>query len=183
MNKQPNQPAKDKDRRIAYLLCALLIAMFGLAYACVPLYRIFCQKTGFAGTPHKGLTVSHLKLDKPHFVRVQFTASVNRTLPWHFEPKQHEIIAKVGEPQLVFYKATNHSSVPIIGMATYNVSPDKTAFYFGKLHCFCFEEQRLEPNQTVDMPVLFTISTDMIGDPFCKDVKLITLSYTFFKLR
>jgi cytochrome c oxidase assembly protein subunit 11 len=187
MQIRPDPNQNNRDKHVSYLLIAGALAMLGLSFAAVPLYRIICQKTGFGGTPQIGLfKIEESMDDRPKidtFVRVKFTATVNRDLPWLFVPKQHEVMAKVGEPKLVYYQAQNLSPRPIIGMATYNVSPDKMGIFFGKIQCFCFEQQRLDPYQTMDMPVLFTISPEMLTDDFTKDVRTVTLSYTFFEYK
>ncbi|MBA4249758.1 MAG: cytochrome c oxidase assembly protein [Candidatus Puniceispirillum sp.] len=173
---------KNNHDHLAYFLISLVIGMLGLSFAAVPLYRLICQKTGFGGTPQIGLLKSE-KLKEDHWVRVKFTASINRNLPWEFEPKQNEVKVKIGEPMLVYYSAQNKADYPIIGMATYNVSPDKMGIYFGKIQCFCFEQQKLNPHQKMDMPVLFTISSDILKDSSTKDIKVVTLSYTFFEYK
>ncbi|MDP3371824.1 MAG: cytochrome c oxidase assembly protein [Candidatus Paracaedibacteraceae bacterium] len=171
-----------KNTHLFYLLTALSFGMLGASFAAVPLYRLICQKTGFGGTPQVGLfNIAAPAQDQ--YVRVKFTATTNRDLPWHFVPKQSEVTIKIGEPKLVYYEATNQSYKPIIGMATYNVSPDKAGIFFGKIQCFCFEQQLLKPGETVDMPVLFTISPDILKDPFTKNLKTLTLSYTFFEYK
>ncbi|MES2253007.1 MAG: cytochrome c oxidase assembly protein [Pseudomonadota bacterium] len=175
-----SEPSKNKH--LLYFLTALSFGMLGASFAAVPLYRLICQKTGFGGTPQLGLfNVEAPKQD--HYVRVKFTATTHRDLPWNFIPKQHEVFVKIGEPKLIYYQAENRSHRPIVGMATYNVSPDKAGIFFGKIQCFCFEQQRLEVGQTLDMPVLFTISPDILKDPLTKDLKTLTLSYTFFEYK
>ncbi len=174
-NSNPNQ-------HLVYLLATICISMLSLSFAAVPLYRLICQKTGFGGTPQVGL----FNVDAPaqdHFIKVKFTATTNRELPWHFSPKQNEVTVKIGEPKLIYYEATNNSYRPIVGMATYNVSPDKAGIFFGKIQCFCFEQQLLKPGEKVDMPVLFTVSPDILKDPLTKDLKTLTLSYTFFEYK
>jgi cytochrome c oxidase assembly protein subunit 11 len=171
-----------KDRPLLYGLMGLWVLMLGLSFAAVPLYRLICQKTGFGGTPHIGFFTAE-KPKKKHTIRVRFAATTHRDLSWHFKPKNYEVTATIGEPMLVYYEAHNTHNKPIIGMATYNVSPDKAGIYFGKIQCFCFNEQRLEPNQTLDMPVLFTISPDLLKDDLTKDLKVITLAYTFFEYK
>lgn len=153
--------------------------MLAFAYASVPLYRIFCQKTGFGGTTQVAIAPSTKVIDRTIVVR--FNADVHRDLPWFFRPLQVQIPVKVGENALAFYESRNDSREPIIGMATYNVSPDKAGIYFQKVACFCFEEQTLQPGQHVTMPVQFFIDPEIMNDPELNDVKTITLSYTFFR--
>ncbi len=161
-----------------YIFPLLCVLMFGLSYAFVPLYRIFCQKTGFGGTPQKGEMAHIKKTDR--YVRVQFTATVNRDLPWSFRPMQHEMVVRVGEQTLTYYKTKNLTNRPIKGMATYNVSPDLCGSYFYKIHCFCFEQQTLQPYEEVTMPVLFCIDPDIEKEKDLEGLTTLTLSYTFF---
>lgn len=153
--------------------------MLAMAYASVPLYRLFCQKTGYGGTTQVAKDPSTKVVDR--VITVRFNADVHRDLPWHFRPLQTEIKVKIGENALAYYESENRSDKPISGMATYNVTPDKAGIYFNKIACFCFEEQVLSPQEKVEMPVQFFIDPDFADDPDLKDVHTITLSYTFFR--
>lgn len=155
--------------------------MLAFAYASVPLYRIFCQKTGFGGTTQVAIAPSTKIVDR--IMHVRFNADVHRDLPWNFRPMQVQIDVKVGQNALAFYESHNYSDKPIVGMATYNVTPDKAGVYFQKVACFCFEQQTLEPHQRVNMPVQFYIDPEIMNDPSLNDVNTITLSYTFFKFQ
>ncbi len=170
-----------QNRHTGIIVSALAIAMICLAFASVPLYRIFCQKTGYGGTPKITSAASGVIGDR--IITVQFNADVNHALPWKFTPLQHKINVRVGEQSLAFYKVANLSDKPIVGMATYNVTPDKAGSYFNKVECFCFIEQRLEPGQVMEMPVTFFIDPDIINDHDLDDVTTITLSYTFFPFK
>lgn len=169
-----------KDSHLAIILATLVFTMLGVAYASVPLYRLFCQKTGYGGTPQIGGARTDTVLER--IITVQFTSNTHRALPWHFKPLQHSIKVRLGENGMAYYWAENLSNEPIIGMATYNVSPDKAAPYFHKIACFCFEKQKLNPQQGMEMPVLFFIDSGFANDPQLKDLRTITLSYTFFRL-
>lgn len=171
---------KNKTHSTAIILGVLVVVMLGFSYASVPLYRLFCQKTGYGGTPKIVQNFSTVKGDAEIIVR--FNADVDPNLPWVFTPLQKQLTARVGGQILAFYRVKNNSDKPIYGMATYNVTPDRAASYFNKVQCFCFEEQRLEPHQEVDMPVLFFIDPDFANDPKVAHLKTITLSYTFFKI-
>jgi cytochrome c oxidase assembly protein subunit 11 len=171
--------AAPRHRKIVLPLAAMVAGMVMLAYASVPLYRLFCQVTGYGGTtrvanapPADGVI--------ERAVTVRFDANVNRELAWSFEPAQASLTVKLGEQGLAFYRATNLSARPLVGTATFNVMPDKAGRYFNKIQCFCFTEQRLEPGESVDMPVLFFIDPEMAKDRHAGSVKTITLSYTFF---
>ena len=155
--------------------------MTALSIASVPLYRVFCQKTGYGGTTQVAFAPRGEVRNR--FVRVQFNADVNSALPWRFVPLQKEIIVKAGEVSLAFYRAENLSDSSVKGMAVYNVTPDKTGIYFNKIECFCFIEQILQPHQVMDMPVQFFIDPEFADDPNVADITTITLSYTFYPFK
>jgi cytochrome c oxidase assembly protein subunit 11 len=113
-------------------------------------------------------------------LRITFNSNVSSILPWKFTPQQREVRVLPGETALAFYTATNNSNEDIIGVATYSVSPGQVAPYFSKIQCFCFEEQRLNAGETVDMPVFFYIDPEFVNDPNMKGIETVTLSYTFF---
>lgn len=169
------------NRNLCVVLTGIVILMLCLSYISVPLYKIFCETTGFGGTPKKGTNVT--ACGKSRVLKVQLISNVHRDLPWRFKPLENEVTVRVGENALTFFQATNETDEPITGMATYNVSPDKAAQYFVKVACFCFEEQLLQPKQTVDMPVNFYIDPAIDNDHDLCDVKKIVLSYTFFRYR
>jgi cytochrome c oxidase assembly protein subunit 11 len=173
--------SSSSPKKVGFILTAISLAMLGMAYAAVPLYRLICQKTGFGGTPQVAVSASNVTTNRT--IKVQFTATVHRDLPWTFFPKQHEITVKLGQNFLVHFVAQNNSQRPIVGMATYNVSPDKAGIYFNKVQCFCFDEQLLQPGESVDMPVLFYVDPDMDKDHNLDGVTTITLSYTFFEYK
>lgn len=168
----------ERNRRTLFFLLMLLMIMTILAFASVPLYRLFCQKTGYGGTPQIALKGADHIID--HSLTIHFNADINSSLSWKFVPLQSKISLKAGALGLVYYKVQNTSDKPLEGIAVYNVTPDKAAPYFNKIECFCFEEQRLEPYQTLELPVQFYIDPKIAEDPHCKDLTSITLSYTFF---
>ena len=170
-----------RNRNTAILVSALVAAMLVLAYASVPLYRLFCQKTGYGGTTQ--VAVAPTGEIRNRYVRVQFNADVSPELPWRFVPMQKEMMVRVGESSLAFYEAENLGAQEIKGMAVYNVTPDKAGIYFNKVECFCFIEQTLPPGKPVQMPVSFFIDPKFDDDPLVADVKTITLSYTFFPFK
>lgn len=170
-----------KRNHLGILLAFLAVAMMAFSFACVPLYRMFCQVTGFGGTTQKVVVPSTKVTNR--IITVRFNADVYKNLPWRFEPKQVQMKVRVGENAMAYYESENFASEPIVGMATYNVTPDKAGKYFSKIDCFCFEEQTLQPKQKVDMPVLFYVDSQFADDPDMDDVSAITLSYTFFKYK
>lgn len=164
----------------AWSLAALILAMVGLTAASVPLYRLFCQVTGYGGTTQIAEDVVPGALDRS--IRVRFDASIGDELPWRFQPVQREIEIPIGEETLAFYRAVNRADRPIVGSSTFNVTPHKAGPYFSKIDCFCFVEQVLQPGEAVDMPVSFFIDPAILDDVNTRDLKTITLSYTFFML-
>ena len=166
-----------KNRRLMAALLAVVAVMVGGAYAAVPLYRIFCQVTGFGGTTNIAERPSDTV--SARVMHIRFDATVNG-LPWAFQPVQREVTTHVGQNTLIFYSAENHSSEPVTGSATFNVTPLKAGQYFSKIECFCFTEQRLDAGQQVEMPVVFFIDPAIEKDRNMDDVKTITLSYTFY---
>jgi cytochrome c oxidase assembly protein subunit 11 len=167
-----------RHRAVAVWCAVLVAAMLGAAYAAVPLYRLFCQVTGFDGTPRIAVKPSDTVLDKT--VTIRFDANVAPGLPWRFEPAQTTAKVRIGENALAFYRATNTSDAPVWGMATFNVFPEQVAPFFNKLQCFCFTEQLLQPGESVDMPVSFFVDPQITADKDAYWVQHITLSYTFY---
>jgi cytochrome c oxidase assembly protein subunit 11 len=171
---KPNGKGKG---RTALLSAVLVVAMTGAAFAAVPLYRRFCQATGFDGTVRRANERPDKILDKKLLIR--FDANV-RGVPWDFAPDQGSQTIKIGQTGLAFFHVTNHSDKPITGHAAYNVVPEDAARYFQKLECFCFTDQTLQPGQTADFPVVYFVDPKYASDPDTKDGQDITLSYTFF---
>ena len=163
--------------QVVYLVFFVLF-MLGLSYASVPLYKLFCQVTGYAGTPkiseQENLHVTN------KIVNVRLDSSIQKPSPLVFKPMTKKVITKVGENKLVFYKAKNLSEVSVIGTATFNVTPLMAGQYFNKVECFCFEEQVFKPGQEVEMPVSFFIDPEIINDKSMKSIDELTLSYTMY---
>lgn len=170
-----------RNRRVVTGVFVGVAAMVGLAYASVPLYELFCRVTGFGGTTQVAAAAPGRVLART--ITVRFDANRDGNLPWRFEPLQREVTAQLGEEKLVFYRATNLSQRPIVGTATYNVTPDLAGPWFNKIQCFCFNEQLLMPGESVDMPVTFFVDPDMAKDRKYDKVGTITLSYTFFEAK
>lgn len=166
-----------KNFRLVTVLATVVVGMVGLSYAAVPLYDLFCRVTGFGGTTQVAAEKSATVSQRP--IKVRFDAMVTN-IDWAFQPAQRQIELNVGENAVAFYRATNQSSQPLTGTATFNVTPLKAGAYFSKVECFCFTEQTLEPGQSVEMPVAFFVDPEIDTDPNLNDVKTITLSYTFY---
>jgi cytochrome c oxidase assembly protein subunit 11 len=169
----------DKNARIAWGLAAVIGGMLALSYAASPLYEAFCKATGFAGTPRVAVEGDRPVLKRT--VEVRFDTNVDPNLSWRFEPVQREVKVRLGEEKLVYFRATNMSQRPIVGTATYNVTPESAGAWFNKIQCFCFTEQLLKPGQSVDMPVIFFVDPDMDKDRRYDNIRTVTLSYTFYE--
>lgn len=163
------------------ILGGIVFGMFALTFAAVPLYRMFCEKTGHGGTTQ--IAKSRPAHIENRVITIRFNADTHSDLPWDFKPLQKEIKVRVGEMGLAFYHGKNFSPSHTVGMATYNVTPHKAGIYFNKVECFCFLEQHLEGGQETDFPVQFFIDPEIMKDPTLDDVDTITLSYTFFQFK
>jgi len=168
-----------RNGRTAALAALVALAMVGLAFASVPLYRLFCQVTGFAGT-----TQARVGADAPGAVgrriSVRFDASRSSALPWQFRPEDTHREVAIGERSIAFYTARNLSDRPVTGTATFNVTPSSAGQHFVKVQCFCFERQTLQPGEEVRMPVVFYVDPGILADPNAGRISEITLSYTFY---
>eukprot|EP00871_Galdieria_phlegrea_P004921 jgi/Galph1/542/GphlegSOOS_G5168.1 len=186
---QQSERIRAKNKNFLAWGAGISIGVFGLTYGTVPLYRMFCQATGFGGTTREE-NGSFLGFKTPtdetklipikRPLTIYFVADVNPELPWTFVPEQREIKVYPGETALAFYRAENKTDEDILGIATYNVQPPKAGAYFNKIQCFCFEEQRLKAKESVEMPVFFFIDPAFVKDSHMNDVRDISLCYTFF---
>ena len=157
---------------------ALVVGMVGLSYAAVPLYDLFCRATGYGGTPQRADAAPNAVSDR--IMTVRFDTNTDPALPWSFQPEQRSVQVKVGENRLVFFRAVNNTDRSIVGRATFNVVPERAGRYFSKIQCFCFNEQRLDAGQSIEMPVSFFIAPEILTDRDGDHIHEITLSYTFF---
>jgi len=169
-----------RNARIAALLLLAPVSMGALAWASAPLYRLFCQVTGFGGTPGIAAEAPQAAPGATS-IEVRFNADIAPDLDWRFGPVERAVTVRLGEPSLAFYRAVNLGREPVTGAATFNVTPLKAGPYFSKIDCFCFTEQRLGPGESADMPVSFFVDPAIAEDPGVRDVGTITLSYTFFR--
>ncbi len=173
-----NGQAKRVSNTAIFAGCAVFVAgMVGAAYASVPLYRLFCQVTGYNGTTQRVEQYSDKILSKP--IQVTFDANISPGLNWEFKPAK-AVNPKIGETVQIEYTATNRSLKPTTGSAVFNVTPMEAGAYFNKVECFCFTEQTLQPGQSVQMPVVFFVDPELATAPETKNIKTITLSYTFY---
>jgi cytochrome c oxidase assembly protein subunit 11 len=173
-------PASRRNGRTAALMALIVAAMVGLAFASVPLYRVFCQVTGFDGTPARAQGRSAPGAVPGESVSVRFDGNVAPALPWRFAPEKVTQVVPIGGRQMAIFLAKNLSARPITGRATFNVTPTQAAKYFSKIQCFCFTEQTLKPGEEARMPVIFYVDPAFAKDPDTKDIAEITLSYTFY---
>jgi len=173
----PSDPERRRNTRVALVCGVAFFGMIGAAYAAVPIYRAFCQLTGFDGATRRAEAASDTVLSKT--VTVRFDANV-RDLPWTFTAEQTSQTVKIGETKLAFFKVRNNSDKAITARAVYNVVPEQAGPYFQKLQCFCFTDQTIAAGATVDMPVLYYIDPKYADDLDTKGKPEVTLSYTFF---
>jgi cytochrome c oxidase assembly protein subunit 11 len=172
-------PPVSKNTKIALICIWVAAGMVGLSYAAVPLYRMFCQVTGFDGTTKVAMAAPGRILDRKMTIR--FDANTERGLPWNFKPEQISQEIRVGEVSLAHYRVRNNGSRPLTATATFNVTPLAAGQYFNKLACFCFELQTLAPGEERDMPVSYFIDPEIVNERGLDSLKTITLSYTFFR--
>jgi len=171
-------PRAAHHRNTAFAVLAMVAVMVGLSYAAVPLYRMFCRATGYGGTPQ--VAASGTDARGRRTIVVRFDANVAPGLPWRFEPETAEMPVRAGQTVTVFYRVRNMASRDTAANAQYNITPDIGGFYFDKIACFCFSEQRLGPDETAELPVVFFLDPKLEQDPTMKNVDAMTLSYTFF---
>jgi cytochrome c oxidase assembly protein subunit 11 len=181
----PAAPTNTKPRgnaRTGVAIAGIALGMLALAFASVPLYRLFCAATGYGGTTRQAVAAPGEVGER--MITVRFNADIGgHNLPWSFTPAQREVTLRVGEERLIHYRARNEGGLPVTGTATFNVTPAKAGAYFNKIECFCFTEQKLMPGEVAEFPVSFFIDPEIAKDPNLNDVTTITLSYTFFRVK
>ncbi len=173
-----------RNLRVGILAFMGAVFMLGLGYASVPLYRLFCQVTGFGGTTqvaNEAEAAGAAALATGQKISIRFDASTASDMPWTFHPSRATDTITIGQRDIATFVARNNSSVSITGTATFNVMPVQAGQYFNKIQCFCFTEQTLAPGQEVIMPVLYYVDPAMLDDPNMQGVEQITLSYTFHR--
>eukprot|EP00927_Polykrikos_kofoidii_P017904 TRINITY_DN18207_c0_g1_i1.p1 TRINITY_DN18207_c0_g1~~TRINITY_DN18207_c0_g1_i1.p1 ORF type:complete len:299 (-),score=39.90 TRINITY_DN18207_c0_g1_i1:77-973(-) len=181
---------REKHRRATsnqqvWWVAAGLMGIFGGVWALVPLYKIYCQSTGqgqavvghkeYSAPPEPGSAAAK------RLITVDFSATVHTALPWEFVPQQRQVVVGLGETCLAFYRAKNTTDRPIIGVSVYHMLPPEAGLYFNKIQCFCFDEQLINPNEEVDLPIFFFVDPLLGSDSRFDHVKHITLSYLFFE--
>ena len=167
----------ERNARVGIRMALVALAMVGLAFASVPLYRMFCQVTGFDGTPLRADDAPGAVAGQ---IGVRFDANIDPALPWRFEPVQETVRIHPGERTTIYYRATNLTARATTGRAIFNVTPVQSGPFFSKIECFCFTEQTLKPGESVKMPVVFFVDPRIRDDEATRDIDEITLSYTFY---
>ncbi len=183
MSIEPSTPARGQHRKVVLPLLGVLLGMIALVAASVPLYRLFCQVTGYGGTTQVAEAPAEDAKPIERMMTIRFNSDIAADLPWRFKPMQKALTVRVGEETLAFFRAENVGSETITGTAVFNVTPQKAGLYFTKIECFCFTEQTLAPGESAEMPVSFFVDPEIMDDPYLDDVKTITLSYTFYRAR
>ena len=166
--------------KITFSIIFVVCFMLFLSFAAVPLYKLFCQVTGYGGTPKIVNVEDKIKISEKK-IKIEFNSDVNKKLNWSFKPEQRSIESKIGESVLAFYKAKNNGNESLTGIATYNVLPFEAGQYFNKVDCFCFENQTLQPGEEILLPINFYIDPKILDDPNVKHLNSLVLSYTFFQ--
>jgi cytochrome c oxidase assembly protein subunit 11 len=174
-----HEPNKKRMARTAGMVVAAVIGMTGLGFAAVPLYDAFCRITGYGGTTQEATAAPSQILDQR--INIRFDSNIAPDLPIEFAPVQRVESIRIGETGLAFYRIRNLSDQPIIARANYNVTPHVAGLYFAKLECFCFTDRTLAPGEEAELPVVFFVDPELVGDPDTRDIDTITLSYTFFR--
>lgn len=169
-----------RNRRTLITMAAVGAAMLGLGFASVPLYRIFCQQTGFGGTTQRASGDVNVRTAVGHNMSIRFDSNVQPGMPWQFYPEHRTDTVTVGARDMAIFVAKNMSDKPVTGTASFNVTPTQAGAYFTKIQCFCFTQQTLKPGEEVRMPVLYYVDPKILADPDNRDTQEITLSYTFY---
>jgi cytochrome c oxidase assembly protein subunit 11 len=174
----PVTPDPRRNRRVALASVGVVAAMVGLAYASVPLYRLFCEATGFGGTTRRAEQAPDAHGER--MIAVRFDSNISSNLPWTFRPVEPEQHVALGEQSITHYRVTNTSDRDTVGTAVFNVTPAEAGAYFNKIQCFCFTSQTLKGGESADLPVVYFVDPAIADDPDAKQITTITLSYTFY---
>ena len=169
-----------RNRRTLVAMATVGLAMLGLGFASVPLYRIFCEQTGFGGTTMRADPNVQVRQATGHTMSIRFDSNVQPGMPWQFYPEHRTDTVTIGRKDMAIFIARNMSDKPVTGTASFNVTPTQAGAYFTKIQCFCFTQQTLQPGQEVRMPVLYFVDPKILQDSDNKDTQQITLSYTFY---
>jgi cytochrome c oxidase assembly protein subunit 11 len=170
----------DRNRRTLVMGVVIAIVSLAMGFASVPLYRIFCEKTGYGGTPQRADGIAGVKVATGHTLSIRFDSNVAPGMPWKFYPEHPTDTITIGARDMAIFVAKNMSDKPVTGTAAFNVTPLQAGAFFTKIQCFCFTQQTLKPGEEVRMPVIYYVDPKILQDPDNKDTQEITLSYTFY---
>ena len=176
---QKNNILRNQNKKVIFFISFIGLFMLSLSFAAVPLYDVFCRVTGFGGTTQTAVSAPG-NASHPD-INIRFESNVKTSLNWDFYAQTKVVNISAGEEKTIYYFAKNLSDKPIIGTATFNVTPSKAGQYFMKIDCFCFVEQLLKPGESMDMPVTFFIDPEIFQDEYVNEINEITLSYTFME--
>lgn len=177
----PSPFDRDRRNRRTMMAAAMVgLGMLALGFASVPLYRIFCEQTGFGGTTRRAEAATQVEVATGHTMSIRFDSNIAPGMPWQFHPERPTQTVTVGAKSMAIFIAKNMSDRPVTGTAAFNVTPLQAGAYFTKIQCFCFTQQTLQPGQEVRMPVLYYVDPKILDDPDNRDTQQITLSYTFY---
>ncbi len=176
--RQLSTPNQSKNRRVALAAIAVFCTMVGLSYASVPLYRAFCQATGYGGTPKRAENLSGKTTDQQ--ITIRFDSNIDAALKWKFQARQAKQTIKIGDAAMAYFDASNGGTAATTGSAVFNVTPPQAGAYFNKVQCFCFTKHTLKPDESAEFPVQYFVDPAILDDPDAASIKEITLSYTFY---
>jgi len=172
---------RDNLQMVGKLLVVTAL-MFGFGYALVPLYRAVCSALGInvlslseRGRAVRPEDVQNTQVDFSRSIEIEFDA--NARGPWDFKPAVSHLKVHPGELTTVMYEFRNVQNRTMSAQAIPSYAPKQAMAHFNKLECFCFNEYTLAPGESKQWPVVFYVDPKLP-----KDVKTITLSYTFFEV-
>jgi cytochrome c oxidase assembly protein subunit 11 len=166
------------NRVILNKLLFIAVMMFGFGYALVPVYKKICELTAvniLTVKDDKAVLPANSQIDQSRVITVEFDA--NSRGPWRFRPVVSSLQVHPGEMAQVIYEVVNTQSRKMNAQAIPSYAPQQATPFFMKVECFCFKQQTLLPNEARQMPVVFYIDPKLP-----RNVKVITLSYTFFEV-
>jgi cytochrome c oxidase assembly protein subunit 11 len=174
----PVTPNPAKNRRVAFAAATVFCGMVGLSYASVPLYRVFCEQTGYGGTPRRADALSDKVTNQQ--ITIRFDSNIDSGLAWKFAARQPKMTIKIGDAAMAYFDAKNIGDAVSTGTAKFNVTPPQAGAYFNKVQCFCFNKHTLKPGEAAEFPVQYFVDPAILDDPDAASIKEITLSYTFY---
>ncbi|MBT8450263.1 MAG: cytochrome c oxidase assembly protein [Gammaproteobacteria bacterium] len=170
--------SKPNNTIVVKKLLFLVVAMFGFGFAMVPIYDVFCEITGINGkTSNNAAIYQGQEVDEERKITIQFVSVIKRGMPWEFQPEVTEMTVSPGQIYQTSFLAKNVSDNDLTGQAIPSIAPGNAALYLNKTECFCFNEQKLLANQSIEMPLVFFIDKDIP-----EGVHTLTLSYSLYNI-